>query len=70
MYLFDKEVYEWGDAIAISFHIDDVKGLDDTLTDEQARDILSRFERHHEGSDEALWEDLKLHIDMWKEDQE
>lgn len=70
MYLFDREVYERGDAIAISFHIEDLQYIDDTLTDQEAREVLARFEKHHEGSDESLWEDIKLHIDMYREEQE
>lgn len=67
--MFSKKEYDRGDAIAISWHIGDIQGLDDSLTDEQARTVLSNFERHHEGSMEAMWEDLKLHIDMFKEEQ-
>ncbi len=67
--MFSKETYERGDAIAISWHIDDVKGLDSSLTDEQAREILARFEKHHEGSMEAMWWDLQFHIDNFKEEK-
>ncbi len=64
--MFTKEEYERGDAVAFSWHIDDVKGLDNGLTDEQAREILSNFERRHDGSQESMWEDLQLHVDMFK----
>lgn len=60
--MFTKAEYDRGDAIAISWHIDDVKSLDDSLTDEQAREILANFERHHEGSMEQMWDDLQYHI--------
>jgi predicted ribonuclease toxin of YeeF-YezG toxin-antitoxin module len=65
--MFTREEYDRGDAIAISWHIDDVKGLDDSLTDDQAREILSNFEQNHDGSMQAMWEDLQLHIDWFKE---
>lgn len=68
--MFALEEYENGNAVAISWHIDDVKSLDDTLTDEQAREILANFERHHEGSMETMWEDLQYHVDNWKEEQD
>jgi hypothetical protein len=67
--MFTKEEYARGDAIMLSWHIDDVKGLDHSLTDDEAREVLRRFEQHHEGSQEAMWDDIKLHIDMFKEDK-
>lgn len=68
--MFTQAEYDRGDAIHIDWHIDDVKGLDESLTDEQAREILANFQNHHEGSMQAAWEDLELHISMWREDQE
>lgn len=67
--MFTKEEYDNGDAIAISWHIDDVKGLDGTLTDEEAREILANFNKHHEGSMEQMWHDLQYHIDYYKENK-
>ena len=67
--MFTKEEYERGDAIMISWHIDDIKGLDDSLTDDEAREILENFDRHHEGSMEAMWDDLKYHIDEFKREK-
>lgn len=34
--------------VIISIGIDEVKRADDTLTDEQALEVLSRFKHHHE----------------------
>lgn len=52
--------------IAIIWSIDDVLGLDDSLTDEQAFEVLKRFENHHEGSMEQMWWDLEYHLDEYK----
>ncbi len=53
--------------IAIIWDIDDVKELDDSLTDEQAMDVLRAFERQHDGSMEQMWLDLQYHLDEYKE---
>jgi hypothetical protein len=65
--MFTKEEYDRGDAVAISWHIDDVKSIDPSLTDDQAREVLANFERHHEGGMETMWEDLKFHVNYFKE---
>ena len=65
--MFTQLEYDRGDAIAISWHIDDVKGLDSNLTDEEARQVLANFEKHHEGSMESMWADLQFHVDNFKE---
>ena len=49
--------------MAIIWDIDDVKGLDDSLTDEQAFAILKEFDKHKDGSMESMWLDLQYHID-------
>lgn len=67
--MFTQAEYDRGDAIAISWHIDDIKEIDPDLTDDQAREILANFDNHHEGSMESMWEDLKYHIDEFKESQ-
>lgn len=67
--MFSKETYERGDAIAISWHIDDVKEFDPKLTDDEAREILANFENHHEGSMESMWDDLQFHVNNFKENK-
>jgi len=67
--MFTKETYNKGNAIAFSWHIDDVKSIQNSLTDEQAREILARFENNHNGSHEAMWEDLRLSVDWYKENK-
>lgn len=65
--MFTIDTYEKGDAIAFSWHIDDVKSIDSSLTDEQAREVLSNFNSYHDGSQEAMWEDLKINVNWYKE---
>lgn len=65
--MFTQAEYDRGDAIAISWHIDDVKSLDDTLTNDQAREILASFERNHDGSMESMWNDLQYYLDKFRE---
>lgn len=66
--MFSLKEYESGNAIAISWHIDDVKAIDDSLNDEQARQVLANFADHHEGSMESMWDDLQYHVNNFKED--
>lgn len=68
--MFTKEEYERGDAVAFSWHIDDVKSFNNNLTDEQAREILANFEQHHEGSYESMWNDLEYHINEFMRKEE
>lgn len=68
--MYTLETYERGDAVAFSWHIDDVKGFDPSLTDEEAREILKNFERHHDGSQQAMWDDLEYHVDEFKKGKE
>lgn len=64
--MFTQAEYDKGNAIAFSWHIKDVHGLDENLTDDQARQILANFKEHHDGSMQAMWEDLRLHVDEFK----
>lgn len=65
-YLKDEEEK---DKFIITWQIDDVKSVDEDLTDEQCVEILERFEHHHEGSMEAMWWDLEYHVGEFKEAQ-
>lgn len=55
--------------IAITWSIEDVKSLDASLTDEQAREVLHNFSRHHDGSMEQMWLDLQYHVDEFHREQ-
>ena len=61
--MFTQAEYDRGDAVAFSWHKDDFKKIDPDLKDEQARQVLANFEKHHEGSQEAMWLDLEYHVD-------
>lgn len=64
--MFTQDKYNRGDAIAISWHIEDVKAIDNDLTDEQARKVLANFAKHHDGSMEQMWVDLEYHVGEFK----
>lgn len=55
--------------VAIVWSIEDVKELDESLTDEQALEVLKNFENHHEGSMEQMWLDLQYHLDEFKSEK-
>lgn len=65
-----KSLEDEDNKIAITWHIDDVKSLDDSLSDEQAREVLHNFQRHHDGSMQAMWEDLQYHVDEFHREQQ
>lgn len=72
--MFTKEEYESGDAVAISWHIDDVKDLywtryEKEMTDDEAREILANFAHNHDGSMTAMWDDLQFHVDNFEEEK-
>lgn len=62
-----KVIKEDPNSVAITWHIDDVKSLDNTLTDEQAREVLHNFANNHDSSQQSMWDDIKFHIDLLKE---
>lgn len=53
--------------VTITWNVEDVKSLDPTLRQDECREILQVFERHHEGSMEQMWLDLQYHVDEYKE---
>ena len=57
------------DKAVIVWQIEDVKSLDETLSDQAASTILENFERNHDGSMEQMWLDLQYHIDEFKREQ-
>lgn len=59
------ERYDPKRQIAIIWSIEDVQGLNSELSDEQAFEVLKRFEQHHEGSMEQMWYDLQYHVDEY-----
>lgn len=53
-------------TISIIWSIDDIQMIDPSISDNDARVILHNFDNHHEGSMEAMWQDLEYHIDEFK----
>lgn len=55
------------DTIEISWHIDDVKSLDESLTDAEAREILNIAKHEHDATIGINWDVLQCHINYYKE---
>ena len=51
------------DEISITWHIDDVKSLDDSLTDKQCREVLQMAKNKHDAIIGINWDTLQYHID-------
>ena len=64
---FSRETIEKGDAIAVYWHIDDVKSLKNDLTDEQARQILATLKHRHDASIGVNWDVIATTIQMYEE---
>ena len=58
------------DTIEISWHIDDVKGQDESLTDQEAREILQMLKDQHDATLGINWDVIDCVIDMYKQDKE
>lgn len=54
------------DEIHITWHIDDIKSRDATLTDEECREILSTLERKHDAGIGINWDVIDAAIDWYK----
>lgn len=65
-------IEQWRENKAvIVWQIEDVQSLEggEKLTDAQALEVIKAFEKHHDGSMESMWEDLKYHLENWKDEQ-
>lgn len=58
------------DTIAISWHIDDIKELDSTLSDDEAREILEMAEDMHDATVGINWDVLQEVINIYKTREE
>lgn len=56
------------DRIDSSWWIDDVKSLDESLTDEQCREILQAVNNNHDATVGINWDVLQAEIDSYKEE--
>lgn len=55
------------DEISIVWSIEDVKSLDDSLTDDECREILQAAVNNHDATIGINWDVLQYHIDELKE---
>lgn len=58
------------DQVSVSWHIEDVQEVDDSLSDEQARAVLRYAKRKHDATIGINWEVLQYHIDYLREQGE
>jgi len=54
-------------SISIVWHIDDIKEVDNTLTNDQARKVLQVLKKTHDASVGINWEVISYTIDAMKE---
>lgn len=58
------------DSISLVWHIDDILSLDDSLTDDEAREILQAVEHGHDASIGVNWDTLEYYIDDFKRERD
>ena len=54
--------------ITISWNVDDVLSLDDTLTTDQCIEVLEKAENNHDANHGISWDTLSSYIDDVKEE--
>lgn len=54
------------DEITIKWHIDDIKSLDETLTDDQCREVLQLAMKNHDANIGINWDTLRYWINEIK----
>lgn len=52
--------------INITWHIDDIRGVDDSLTDDQARDILHELKNSHDATVGICWDVIGAAVENYK----
>ena len=52
--------------ISITWHIEDIKSQDSSLTDNQAREILHELKDRHDANIGINWEVIDIYIDNFK----
>lgn len=64
------EEMQSGEAVVSGWHVDDVLSLDDSLTREEAKEILESADHNHDASIGINWDVLETLIDNFKYDKE
>ena len=54
--------------ITISWNVEDVLSLDDSLTTDQCIEVLDMAEKHHDANHGISWDTLSWYIDEVKEE--
>ena len=54
------------DEINISWHIEDVQSVDESLTDDEARQVLQLIKEKHDANIGVNWETIDVFIEYYK----
>lgn len=54
------------DEISITWHFTDIQSVDDSLTNDEARQILQLIERNHDANIGISWETIEAWINYFK----
>jgi len=63
------EMSKLPDEITISWHFTDVQDVDDSLTNEEARQVLQLIKKNHDATIGVNWESIEAWIDYFKSNQ-
>lgn len=61
----DRKMEQLPDEITISWHFTDVQEVDNTLTNEEARQILQLIKKNHDATIGVNWDSIKAWIDYF-----
>jgi len=54
------------DEISISWHFTDIQSVDDSLTNDEARQVLQLIKKNHDATIGVNWDIIKAWIDYFK----
>jgi len=54
------------DEISISWHFTDVQEIDDSLTNDEARQVLQLIKQNHDATIGVNWETIEAWVDYFK----
>jgi len=54
------------DEITISWHFADIQSIDDSLTNDEARQVLQLIKKNHDANIGVNWETIEAWIDYFK----
>ncbi len=62
----DQTMTQLPDEISINWHFTDIQEIDDSLTNDEARQVLQLIKKNHDANIGINWETIEVWIDYFK----